>query len=94
MKRTAEVSTLRRALLWLSVAALVVGTLPLYAISFSNHPYYDDYGFSAGVHQAWTQEGTLGAVLSAAWESARWTRENWQGTYTGTLLSNVQPGVF
>ena len=29
------------------LAALVLGALPLYAISLYNHPYYDDYGFSA-----------------------------------------------
>ena len=33
-------------------------------------------------------------MLRAAWDSALETRESWQGTYTGTLLSNVQPGIF
>jgi len=78
----------------LCVLALVLSTLPLYAISFYNHPYYDDFGFSAGVHQAWKETGSLGAVLASAWESAGHTRNTWQGTYTGTLLSNLQPGLF
>ena len=56
--------------LWIWVvcvlAALVLGALPLYAISLYNHPYYDDYGFSAKAHQAWRDTGSVGAVLRAA----------------------------
>ncbi len=78
----------------LCVLALVASTLPLYAISFFNHPYYDDYGFSASVHHAWKDNGSLKAVFSAAMASAAHTRQFWQGTYTGTILSNLQPGVF
>ncbi len=89
----ASVSTLTKALLWLSVAALVLGALPLYLIAPYNHPYYDDYGFSYRVHEAWQQTDDVGAALAAAWRSARDTRMSWQGTYTGTLLSNLQPGV-
>lgn len=94
MQADERVKRVRRGLLWLSVAALVLGALPLYAISLYNHPYYDDYGFSAQAHQAWRDTGSVGAVLRAAWESALETRQGWQGTYTGTLLSNVQPGIF
>ncbi len=70
MQAVNRVKRLRRGLLWLSVAALVLGALPLYAISLYNHPYYDDYGFSAKAHQAWRDTGSVGAVLRAAWESA------------------------
>ena len=70
MQADERVKRVRRVLLWLSVAALVLGTLPLYAISLYNHPYYDDYGFSADAHQAWTDTGSVGAVLCAAWERA------------------------
>lgn len=86
--------TLRRLAVLGCVLALVVSALPLYAISLYNHPYYDDYGFSAAVHHVWKETGSVGAVLRQALASARETRMNWQGTYTGTLLSNVQPGVF
>ena len=79
---------------WICVLALIVTTLPLYAIAFFNHPYYDDYGFSAPVHKAWQETGSFGAVLKAAFESAQKTRQTWQGTYTGTILSNLQPSLF
>ena len=83
MQADERVKRVRRGLLWLSVAALVLGALPLYAISLYNHPYYDDYGFSAKAHQAWRDTGSVGAVLRAAWESALETRQSWQGTYNG-----------
>ena len=60
MQAKNRVEKIRRALLWLSVVALVLGTLPLYAISLYNHPYYDDYGFSAQAHQAWRDTGSVG----------------------------------
>ena len=78
----------------LCVLVLFLSTLPLYAIAFHNHPYYDDFGFSAAVHQAWKQTGDWGETFSAALDSARETRQYWQGNYTGTLLSNLQPGLF
>ena len=84
----------KRVFAALCVLALVLSTLPLYVIAFDNHPYYDDYGFSATVHHAWKETGSLQAVLSAAWESADHTRQYWQGNYTGTILSNLQPGLF
>ena len=85
---------LRRLAAVLCALALLVSVIPLYAISLYNHPYYDDYGFSAEVHQVWKETGSLTAVLRQAIESAKVTRQDWQGTYTGTLLSNVQPGIF
>lgn len=85
---------MKRVFAALCVLALVLSTLPLYAIAFDNHPYYDDYGFSATVHHTWKETGNLKAVLSAAWKSAEHTRQYWQGNYTGTLLSNLQPGLF
>jgi len=84
----------QRLFAWLCVLVLMISTLPLYAIAFYNHPYYDDFGFSAAVHQVWKETGDLGAVLLAARESAAYTRQWWQGTYTGTILTNLQPGLF
>lgn len=82
------------ALVLLCAAVLCVSCLPLYAISLFNHPYYDDFGFSAATHSVWQSTGSLGATLAQAVESAKEVRQSWQGTYTGTLLSNLQPGMF
>lgn len=85
---------IRRVFAWICVCVLVVSTLPLYAISFFNHPYYDDFGFSAGVHHAWKDTGSLTAVLKAAVEGMVNIYRTWQGNYTVNLITNLQPGVF
>ncbi len=79
---------------WLCALMLLVSVLPLLAISFYSHPHYDDYGFSANVHHAWLDSGNMVTLLKTAAQSAVSVRQNWQGTYLGTILSNVQPGVF
>lgn len=93
MKRI-SLEKLQKGFAVLCVLTLALSTLPLYAIAFDNHPYYDDYGFSASVHRAWQETGSVQALAQAAFASARNTRMTWQGTYTGTILSNFQPGVF
>ncbi len=82
---------------WLAlfcVLLLVFSVLPLYAISFYNHPYYDDYNFSADVHAAWLQTRSPLQALRAAWDTSLRVRDTWQGNYTGTFLSTLQPGTF
>ena len=83
-----------RVLAWICAAVLVCGSLPLYIISFYNHPYYDDYGFSTPIRAAIVKSGDFSAVWAAAIKNSRFIRDTWQGTYTGTFLSNLQPGVF
>jgi hypothetical protein len=83
-----------RALAVLLALAVALTVLPLYAISLYNHPYYDDYGFSATVRAAWVQTRSPAQALKAAWDTSVWVRNTWQGNYTGTLLSSLQPGIF
>lgn len=83
-----------KVLAWICALMLVVSVLPLYAISFYSHPHYDDYGFSGDVHHAWMDGADLGTLLKTVAESAANVRQTWQGTYLGTILSNLQPGVF
>lgn len=94
MKPVSKASWTRRVATLSCIVILALSVLPLYAISFYNHPYYDDFNFSAGVHSVWRETGDLGAVLATAWTGAKEVRDTWQGTYTGTLLSHIQPGVF
>ena len=79
---------------WLCALMLLVSVLPLYAISFYSHPHYDDYGFSVNVRHTWQDTGSVSALLKTVAQSAAHVRQTWQGTYLGTVLSNVQPGVF
>ena len=54
---------LRRAVCALCLLALGFSALPLYGMTGYNHPYYDDFGFSAAPHQVWKETGDLGAAL-------------------------------
>ncbi len=83
-----------RLLAMLCALMLLAGVLPLYAISFYNHPYYDDFIFSGSTHDTWLATRSLSQTVQAALAGARAVRADWQGTYTGTILSNLQPGVF
>jgi hypothetical protein len=83
-----------KAFAWLCALMLLASVVPLYAISFYSHPHYDDYNFSANVRHAWQDTGDISTLVKTVAESARSVRETWQGTYLGTVLSNVQPGVF
>lgn len=76
------------------VIVFVLSLCPLYAISMYNHPFYDDFGFSIRIHHAWNQTGDVGTAVREAWQNMLATRQTWQGNYTATFLSGVQPGVF
>ena len=84
----------KKALAITAALLVLVSLLPLYAISFYNHPFYDDFGFSTRIHAVWKETGSFGKAVAMAWQNMCDTRYTWQGAYTGTFLSGVQPGVF
>ncbi|NLV58794.1 MAG: hypothetical protein GXY67_08480 [Clostridiales bacterium] len=84
----------KKILAFLCVILLLLSLLPVYGLSFFNHPFYDDFGFSIKPHAAWRNTGSHMAVLRAAWENTLGTRNTWEGTYTTTFLSGLQPGVW
>ena len=89
-----QISFSRRALAITSVLLLALSLLPLYAISFYNHPFYDDFGFSLLTRAAWRDTGSPVAVLGAALQNTTGIRNTWEGTYTTSFISAMQPGIF
>ena len=83
-----------RLIACLCVCALVFSLLPLYALAMYNHPFYDDFGFSVRIHWVWTDTGSVAEAVREAWRNMLSTRQTWQGNYTATFLSGIQPGVF
>lgn len=83
-----------RALAWLLVAALLAGLMPLYALSFFNHAYYDDFGYTIRTHAVWQSTGSFLATLSEAVQNTLDTRQTWEGNYTSTFLNSIQPALF
>lgn len=94
MKRLMDRRLSRRALMWLCAAALVLSLLPLYALSAYNHACYDDFGFSIRTHEAWRRTGSLWHTLRAAVENTVAIRDTWEGTYTTSFISALQPALF
>jgi hypothetical protein len=83
-----------RAVAWLSVLLLLVSILPLYAQALYNHSFYDDLGFSLLTRDAWRQTGSVFAVLEAAVRNTVGIRQTWEGTYSTSFISALQPAVF
>ena len=83
-----------QALAWLCVALLLLSLMPLYALSFYNHACYDDFGFSIRTHAAWRDTGSLLETLRAAAENTAVIRGTWEGTYTTSFISALQPALF
>lgn len=84
----------RRAVAWLSVLLLLVSLLPMYALALYNHAFYDDLGFSLLTRKAWVASGSPWAVLEAAVRNTVGIRQTWEGTYTTSFVSTLQPAVF
>ena len=84
----------RRSIAWLCALLLLVSILPLYALALYNHAFYDDFGFSIVTHEAWTQTHHPFAVLEAAVRNTVGIRQTWEGTYTTSFISALQPAVF
>ena len=83
-----------RALTWLCVAALLLSLMPLYALSAYNHACYDDFGFSILTHDAWRETGSVWETVSAAVQNTVSIRNTWEGTYTTSFISALQPALF
>jgi hypothetical protein len=89
-----RLSLSRRAVGWLCVLLLLTSLAPMVALSFDNHAFYDDFGFSLLTREAWTSTGSVFAVLQAAIANTVGIRQTWEGTYTTSFLSALQPAVF
>ena len=85
---------LEKTLALLCALGLVLSLVPLYAMGFFSFACYDDYGFSILTHDAWRSTHSLWAVLQAAWQNTTGIRYTWEGTYTTSLISALQPAVF
>ena len=92
--KPASFSLSHKALAWVCALLLALSLLPLLVLSLYNHPFYDDFGFSIKTHAAWRDTGRVEAVLAAAWENTVGIRQTWQGMYTASFISAMQPGLF
>lgn len=94
LKGGADMTLFKRILCFSGIIVLVLSTLPLAVLCAYSHPYYDDFGFSLESHETWSRTHQLKEVIKTAYEHSKTIRQKWQGTYTGTFLTNLQPGLF
>ncbi len=84
----------RRNIAICCVILLALSLLPLFVLSFYNHPCSDDYNYGLYASQALREGGSLPAVLSAAAKKTAETFQNWQGTFSAVFLMALHPAVF
>lgn len=75
------------------VALFVISMVPLFVMSFYNHPAIDDYYYGIKTHHAY-QNGNFSDVLKAAVEQVKETYINWQGSYSAVFLFSLHPAIY
>lgn len=83
-----------RMLMWLCIAALLASLVPLYALSAYNHACYDDFGFTLRTHGVWRETGSVMETVKAAIINTVEMRDTWQGTFSTSVVSALQPALF
>lgn len=74
-----------------ALVLLALSLIPLLRLAPYAVPMVDDFGYGVPVHLA-VENGQ--SILSALWESIRYTYTYWQGTYSSVLLFSLHPGAF
>ncbi len=77
------------------VVYIVVMTLPILYFSFFSFPYADDFSFSLKMKQV-VESGNynLFELIKTAFAKMIEVYYSWQGTYSATFFSSLQPGIF
>lgn len=80
-----------RATAIMALCLLALSLIPILQLSPYAVPMADDFGYGVPVHLALENGQSL---LSALWDSIRYTYTYWQGTYSSVILFSLHPGVF
>lgn len=74
-----------------------ISLLPIVALSFFNHPVMDDFNYGILTHRAFVENKGLGCVipvLKAAVQRAVNLWNEWQGTFTFSVIGALRPSIF
>ncbi|MDE6107471.1 MAG: hypothetical protein K2F83_02205, partial [Oscillospiraceae bacterium] len=80
-----------RAAATVALVLLALSLIPLLQLAPYAVPMADDFGYGVPVYLALERGQSL---LSALWDSIRYTYAYWQGTYSSVILFSLHPGVF
>jgi hypothetical protein len=78
----------------ISLVILALSLVPIFWISFYDHPFGDDYNYGNAAHLAWMESHDLIRLLQAAVKTSADTYQTWQGSYTGCFMMALQAGIF
>lgn len=79
---------------YLLTAVFVLSLIPLFIIARYNAAAADDYHYGIWVHSVWKNTHSLASTLKAAYDKARVTYYEWQGTFSAIYVFSLQPAVF
>ena len=81
-------------ILWqLLLVAFIVSLIPIVTVSFYSHPNYDDYNFSANLHQCIKSGGSIFEALDIIFQEIKDCYFNWQGNFSAIFMFQLQPGI-
>lgn len=73
----------------------LLALIPIFWISFYNHPCADDYNYSQLYTKPAVDSGeSLLGILKAAAQTAIHYQNTWQGTYSAAFLDSLHPGIW
>ncbi len=84
----------RKTIALLFTIIMLVSILPLLVLAGYDCPSSDDFGYSVKTSQVWNDTGSVGSLLTAAFQQTVETYHDWQGSYTTTFLISLQPAIF
>ena len=80
--------------LWCVIIFVLVTILPLFVISFYNHPSADDFAYAVETHMVWKSTRNIFLVMKEAVMTSVGYWNRWQGLYTSAFLLALEPGIF
>ncbi|MEG2321875.1 MAG: DUF6056 family protein [Bacilli bacterium] len=76
------------------IIAFIITLIPLFILSFYNHPSNDDFYYGSKTYHTYQETGSILNTLSSAVDQVKETYINWQGTYSAVFLFSLQPAIF
>ena len=78
----------------ISLVILALSLVPIFWISFYDHPFEDDYNYGVVTRLAWMESHDVITLFKAAVQTSVNKYQTWQGSYTGCFMMSLQAGIF
>lgn len=73
---------------------MAVVLLPLFKLSFYDHPCADDFTYGYPPHAFWSSTGSIIETMKWVFYSVKATYLTWQGTFSSAFFMSLTPAVF